>query len=59
MVPYAELCAFRGRIDDDRDARTELLTLFGTSTDPQVCESVGRACLLLPDSSDELQQSSG
>jgi len=54
---YAELCAFLGRNDDYRDARADLLERFGESTDPQVCESVGRACLLLPASGDELARS--
>ena len=53
---YAELCAFLGRSDDYRDARTDLLEFFGASTDPLVCESVGRACLLLPLSGDELER---
>jgi eukaryotic-like serine/threonine-protein kinase len=53
---YAELCAYLGRDDDYRDARAELLSLFGESTEPLVCESVARACLLLPASSDELQR---
>ena len=55
---YAELCAYLGRSEDYRDARTELLSFFGASTDPLVCESVGRACLLLPSSGDELDQTS-
>lgn len=52
---YAELCAYLGRSDDYRDARTDLLSFFGESTDPLVCEGVARACLLFPSSSDELQ----
>jgi eukaryotic-like serine/threonine-protein kinase len=52
---YAELCAYLGRGDDYRDARTDLLSFFGETTEPLVCESVARACLLLPSSSEELE----
>ena len=39
-----------------RRARTELLKRFGSSADPRVAERVGRACLFLPASEDELRQ---
>jgi len=53
---YPELCLFLGRDQDYRDARARLLSRFGQSTDPLICEGVGRACLLLPAQGDELQQ---
>ncbi len=53
---YAELCLFLGRADEYRRARQALLKKFGVSTDRYVAERVGRACLLLPSSADELRQ---
>jgi tetratricopeptide (TPR) repeat protein len=53
---YAELCLYLGKEAEYRRARTELLKRFGNTTDPQVAERTGRACLLLPASEDELRQ---
>jgi serine/threonine-protein kinase len=53
---YAELCLFLGKKDEFRSARSELLARFRDATEPQVAERVGRACLLLPGSEDELRQ---
>jgi serine/threonine-protein kinase len=53
---YAELCLFLGKKDEFRSARTELLARFRDTTEPHVAERVGRACLLLPGSEDELRQ---
>ncbi len=39
-----------------RRARAELLKRFGTTTDLQVAERTGRACLFLPATDDELKQ---
>jgi serine/threonine-protein kinase len=53
---YAELCLF---LEDEAEylrARRELLARFGETRDPQVAERVGRACLLLPATEDELRQ---
>ncbi len=52
---YAELCLFLGQEDEYRRARRVLLDRFGASTDPQVAERTGRACLLLPATNDELE----
>jgi tetratricopeptide (TPR) repeat protein len=54
---YAECCLSSGLIDEYRAARTELLEQFGSSTDRHICERVGRACLLMPGSPEELKQS--
>jgi serine/threonine-protein kinase len=53
---YAELCLFLGRAAEYRRARKKLLERFGSSADPRVAERVGRACLFLPASQDELRQ---
>jgi serine/threonine-protein kinase len=45
---YAELCLFLGQEDRYIDACELLLERFGDTTDPLVCERVGRACLLNP-----------
>ena len=55
---YPELCLFLGHDQDYRDARMRLLSRFGQSTDPVICEAAGRACLLLPAQGDELRQAS-
>jgi eukaryotic-like serine/threonine-protein kinase len=52
---YAELCLFLGQEDEYRRDRRELLTRFGSSTEPAVHERVGRACLLLPGTKEELE----
>jgi eukaryotic-like serine/threonine-protein kinase len=53
---YAELCLFLGKKEEFRSARSELLARFRDTTEPHVAERVGRACLLLPGSDDELRQ---
>lgn len=45
---YAELCLFLGQEDRYIDACELLLERFGETTNPLVCERVGRACLLKP-----------
>jgi serine/threonine-protein kinase len=52
---YAELCLFHGQEAEYRRVRRALLDRFGTSTDPQTAERVGRASLLLPASADEVR----
>jgi serine/threonine-protein kinase len=53
---YAEFCSYLGQEDEYRRARRDLLSRFGTTTNPQIAERTGRACLLLPASGDELRQ---
>jgi len=53
---YAELCLFLGDEVEYQRARRDLLAQFGASTDADVAERVGRACLLLPATEDELKQ---
>ena len=53
---YAELCLYTGYEAEYRRARTELLKRFGSVSDPRVAERIGRACLILPASDDELLQ---
>jgi serine/threonine-protein kinase len=43
---YAELCLYLGQQGEYERACHELLGRFESSSDPQVCERVGRACLL-------------
>src|SRR5262249_52355473 len=51
---YAELCLFLGHEDDFRRARRALLVQFGMTANPYFAERAGRACLLMPSSSEEL-----
>ncbi len=53
---YAELCLFLGDEAEYRRARRDLLTRFGSATDPAIAERTGRACLLLPAPEGELRQ---
>jgi serine/threonine-protein kinase len=53
---YAELCLFLGDEPEYRRIRHDLLVQFGPTDDPDVAERIGRACLLLPPSDDELQK---
>ncbi len=53
---YAEFSLFLRDKAEYRRARKELLERFGSSADPRVAERVGRACLFLPASEDELRQ---
>ena len=52
---YAELCLFLGHEDEYRRNRRALLVRFGGSKDPIVCERTARACLLLPGTTEDLQ----
>jgi serine/threonine-protein kinase len=56
---YAELCLFLGQQEEYRRARRALLDLFGATTGPYLAEPVGRACLLLPGTKDELRKAAG
>jgi serine/threonine-protein kinase len=51
---YAELTVFLRKNDAYERARQAMLKRFGDSTDPLITEKIGRACLLLPGSDDEL-----
>ena len=53
---YAELCLFLGDEAEYRRARRDLLAQFGATTNADVAERTGRACLLLPAPEDELRQ---
>jgi serine/threonine-protein kinase len=53
---YAELCLYLGNVDAYRRARRDLLAAFARTTDPEVAERAGRACLLLPAEGDELER---
>jgi serine/threonine-protein kinase len=53
---YPELCLYLHKQEEFQWARTELLARFRDTTDPYIAERVGRACLLLPSSEDELRQ---
>jgi serine/threonine-protein kinase len=53
---YAELCLFLGQEAEYRLARKALLSRFASAADPFIAERTGRACLLLPNSGDELLQ---
>jgi serine/threonine-protein kinase len=43
---YAELCLYLGKQAEYERACHELLGRFGSTTEPRVCEQIGRACLL-------------
>ena len=51
---YAEFCLFLGQEAEYRRVRRAMLDRFGTSTEFQIAERTGRACLLLPGSVEEL-----
>jgi serine/threonine-protein kinase len=53
---YAELCLFLGDEAEYRSARHDLLAQFGSTTDADVSERTGRACLLLAAPEGELRQ---
>ncbi len=53
---YAQLSLFLEDEDEYRRILPDLLARFGATSDPDVAERTGRACLLLPPSADELQQ---
>ncbi len=52
---YAELALFLGKESDYREVRRGLLHQFGSTTDPMIAEKVGRACLMLPGSEEEMR----
>jgi serine/threonine-protein kinase len=56
---YAELCLFLGQQEEYRRARLALLDRFGAPPNPVVAERVGRACLLLPGTEDEVRKAVG
>ena len=53
---YAELCLFLGKEEEYCRARRALLDRFGATASPFIAEPVGRACLLLPITGDELRE---
>ena len=53
---YAELCLFLGDVAEYQRGCRELLTRFESSTDPLVCERIGRACLLLPETPQQTER---
>jgi serine/threonine-protein kinase len=53
---YAEICLFLGKQDKYHQGCEALLERFGETTDPLVAERVSRACLLAPDSDDQLRR---
>jgi serine/threonine-protein kinase len=55
---YAELCLYLQQTEEYRRATRALLDRFGPTNDAFVAERVGRACLLLPASEDELKEAS-
>ena len=53
---YAELCLFLGDVAEYQRGCRELLTRFESSNDPQICERIGRACLLLPETPQQTER---
>jgi tetratricopeptide (TPR) repeat protein len=53
---YAELCLFLGDVAGYERGCLELLTRFESSTDPHLCERIGRTCLLLPESPQQIER---
>jgi serine/threonine-protein kinase len=53
---YAELCLFLGHEKEYRRARSDLLKRFGDDPSPYHAEPLGRCCLLLPATEDELRK---
>jgi eukaryotic-like serine/threonine-protein kinase len=54
---YAELCLFLGDMAEYHRGCRELLARFESSTDPHVWERTGRACLLLPETPQQMERS--
>jgi serine/threonine-protein kinase len=54
---YAELCLFLRDGEEYRRARSDLLAQFSMTTNADVAERTGRACLLLPAAGEELRRS--
>jgi serine/threonine-protein kinase len=55
---YAELCLYLQQTEEYRRATRALLDRFGETNDAFIAERVGRACLLLPGSEDEVKTAS-
>jgi serine/threonine-protein kinase len=55
---YAELCLYLQQTEEYRRATRALLDRFGETNDAFIAERVGRACLLLPGSEDEVKKAS-
>jgi tetratricopeptide (TPR) repeat protein len=53
---YAELCLFLGQQEEYRRACRALLERFGATASPFIAEPVGRTCLLLPGTEDDLEK---
>jgi serine/threonine-protein kinase len=53
---YAELCLFLGQREEYHRARCTLLDRFGATTNQYEAEPIGRACLLLPGTDNEMRQ---
>ena len=53
---YAEFCLFLDDKERFGSARQAMLSKFGTTSDPYLCERIARACLLRDASEDELRQ---
>ena len=53
---YAELCLYLGLKDEYRQARRDLVRRFARSANPQVLERASRACLLLDESGEDVQE---
>jgi eukaryotic-like serine/threonine-protein kinase len=53
---FAELCLFLGHEEEYRRVRLVLLDRFGGTTSPYHAEPIGRCCLLLPGTEDELRK---
>jgi serine/threonine-protein kinase len=53
---YAELCLYLQQIEEYRRATRALLDRFGDTNDAFIADRVGRACLLLPGSEDEVKK---
>jgi serine/threonine-protein kinase len=55
---YAELCLYLQQTEEYRRATRALLDRFEATNDAFIAERVGRACLLLPGSEDEMKKAS-
>ncbi len=53
---YAKYSAFMRHKAEYENARTQMLSRFSNTTDPQVAERIGRACLLMPGSDEQTQR---
>ena len=55
---YAEMCLFLSHPEQYRLARQHLLRRFADTADPNICEKVSRACLLMGGNQDEIEAAS-